>query len=92
MALTTAQYRNHVLLALKSCVTADPRLLLPLLPGLHTYARIGANEREAMEILLSWCQQHLLPGAFDGHRLKHLLAENGVPIHLAQDIVERAEP
>lgn len=93
MALTTAQYRNHVLLAFKATVQAEPRLFRLLLPGLIDYARTGADPKEAMEMLATWAWQHLLPGeSFDGHRYKHLLVDAGVPPQFAQDIIQRAEP
>jgi hypothetical protein len=92
LAITTAQYRNHVLLALKSTVQAEPRLFLALLPGLIDYARTGADPREAMEMLLTWSWQHIRGGIFDGHAFKHLLVQHGVPSQFAQDVIERAEP
>jgi hypothetical protein len=93
LAITTqAQYRTHVLAALKAMIQADPSLFLPLIPGFYAYAQTGNDPREAMEMLLSWAQPLVLPGPYDAHRMKHLLTNAGVPSDVAQNVAQRAEP
>jgi hypothetical protein len=93
VAITTqAQFRAHVCAALKATVQAEPRLFLGLIPGLIAYGRTGADPREAMEMLFTWAWQHLRGGAFNGHELRHVLLDAGVPAHLAENIPERPEP
>lgn len=93
MAITATQYRNHLLLALKATIQAEPALLLPLLPGLVAYARTGADQREAIETLCTWAWQHLRPlQGFDPHAYKHLLISAGVPTAWAANVTERSEP
>lgn len=91
MAITTqAQYRSHVTLALKQAFQAQPRAALPLLPSLLTYAQVGADEREAMEMFIKWLWTQAIARPFSGHAIKHWLAEHGIATQ--QDFVDRNEP
>lgn len=94
MAVTTqAQFRTHILAALKATIQQNPALLLPLLPGFIQYARTGADPREAIEMLLTtWWSIYAPTVPFQGHRLKHLLLDGGVTLSQAFDVIERAEP
>lgn len=93
VAITTqAQYRTHILAAIKALVIADPKLFIPLIPGLVAYAQLGSDQREAVEMIFTWAWTHLKGGAFDGHAFKHILADAGVVGVALQDVTARNEP
>jgi hypothetical protein len=99
MAITTqAQYRGHILAALKFAIQERPRRFLELVPGLVAYVQAGgtagerADRREVLEMLVTAVWAALKGGNFDGHEAVHLLLEAGVPPGVLTNLVQRAEP
>ena len=93
MAITSrAEYAMHMLAALKRALLEHPEAFPLLLPGLHTYGRTGADQREAIDIFLNHYQTVVLGQSFNGHRLNHLMLDVGIPAAQARDVPYKEEP
>lgn len=92
MALTRAQYALHTLGALRQALGERPEAFALLAPGLISYAKQGATEREAVETLVTYYWTQVLGRAYHGHQMRHLLLDAGVAYEDTRDVPNTQEP
>ncbi len=85
MALTILTYQFHVLQAVRLLCINSPEKLRDLLPQMFNYAQGGADQRDAMQCLITLAVPSMSP-----HQRKHLLHEVG--IENATNIPDTPEP
>ena len=95
MALTRSDYLEHFRSAALRALTQSPDGIPFLLGGLLDYVQSGsrgtvAERREAARTILNAVWQGVLGRPYDGHRMRHWLAEAGVD--LGADVPNVGEP
>ena len=95
MALSRSDYLEHFRSAVGRALQASPDAVPLLLAGLLDYVQTGARgtvaeRREAARAVLNVLWQGVLGRPYDGHRMRHWLAEAGVD--LGADVPNVGEP